>query len=154
MGDRTYATVVLHVPEGGIPLGAAVAVGAEHELPDWMLTPQSRQVLLQGGTITIEDQEANYGRVNGWEASEWSTTVGGIDVDATWSQGGEYGPGRECIRGGEVHAFSLIDDEEAITVSGLDCLLKEGKTLEDAIAMLTVPAVAYKVGTLEASINA
>jgi hypothetical protein len=152
VGDSTHAEVTLHIPVGGIPTGVVVAVGGAHEIPDSYLTPDVRQILLTGGRIVISDDDANYGKLNDWDASEWSQHLDGIDVDTTWGMGGSYGPGSESTRQGTVHYHAEIEGDPALTLGSLLRLRDKGKTLQDAIDSLHIPAVAYPVGDAEVEV--
>jgi hypothetical protein len=154
MGDRTNAAVVLHVPEGGVRAGVAAALGVESPLPDWLTEDgDAQQVLLQGGTITVEDGDANYGRIHGWDAGEWSRHLGGIDVDASWGHGGDYGPGAEYVRAGAQHDRAELDGETMVSESWLQQKLESGATLAAVLVDLAVPAVAYTVGPHKAELQ-
>lgn len=154
MGDRTSATVVLYIPLGGVRAGATAALGIPSDLPDWLTEDgEVQQVLLQGGTITIEDDEANYGRIEGWDAGEWSRRLGGIDVDASWGTGGGYGPGAEYVRAGTQHDRAQLEGENMVSETWLQQKLDSGASLAAVVQDLAVPAVAYPVGSLKAELN-
>jgi hypothetical protein len=153
MSDPTHAEVTLHVPRGGIPMGVVAAVGSSHGLPEAMLTSEARHILLVGGRIVLSSDDADGGRINNWNAREWSQHLDGIDVDATWCQGTDYVPGSEHVRAGALHAYAEMDGEPVLTLRRLVELREQGKSLDEAIdALLTTP-VAYETGDLETEVD-
>lgn len=154
LGDRTTAYILIYVPEGGIHDAFDAKLGI---LPDGWLREdwadeqgEILEVLGNGGTIRIQDDEANHGEVDGLEISEWVERLGlqSVVVVHQHGQGDNYDPCKYIYVPGEkpeVQYHPLWDGEPSATLSQLKTWRQEGASLDDVIRELTPYEVPYKV---------
>jgi hypothetical protein len=147
MGDRTWARVTIHVPATGCKHGMAAIVGGATDLHEAVrASAEAMAILSKGGSITILHEEAERGDVDGLTTAEWAAMFEGLDLDHYRNAGHTYDAAAWFYRRGQpVQEYLTIQAEGALTHKFLKLMLREGKTLQDAVAEARYPRRSYTV---------